>query len=415
MPEQATTVITADRLIDGTGGPVRFRPQVRIAGSTIAEVGTNSGIQADFAFPGCTLLPGFVDAHVHLTFAALQTHAEVVDQIRTESDADLLARAIGNAQAALRAGVTTLRDCGGRGLVTLAVRDAIRRRLVVGPDLLVSGMPVTTTGGHLHYLGLTADTASDVERAAGRMIDAGVDFLKVIATGGVMTPGSDRLSCQYDASTLKRAVGVASRAGLHTAAHVLARRAILPCVEAGVRTIEHCMWRVQDDRFEFDPSVARRIRDQGQFVGLTFTAPTWRKIVPGVVGLDQAALGDLDARFDTERRTIDAGVRYLIHTDAGVRQTPFGSALPLAIRAAIEELRLTPIEAIVAATRTPAEAIGLSDRGVVVPGKRADLVVVAGNPSHDPTTLGNVRAVFLAGQCVFQAPTPGPASGDESH
>ncbi len=393
--------LSADRLIDGTGGPTLRRPVVEVRGTQIAAViDVPHDQRIDHHFPGCTILPGLIDAHVHLTFAALETHADVVRQVTTEEEAVLVARAIGNAQAALRAGVTTLRDCGGRGLFTLAVRDAIRSGLVIGPDLLVSGMPITTKLGHLHYLGLVADTEGEVRSAAERMVDAGVDFVKLVATGGNMTPTSNRLQCQYDLASVKAAVEVGRKAGLHTAAHVLARCAIPQCVEAGVRTIEHCMWRVSEDRYEFDEELARRMADQEQYACFTMSAPTWRSVHPEMARLDPALIGDLDARFEHERRTIDAGVPYLLHTDAGVRQTPFGTSLAIGAQAASNELRLTPLEAIQAVTRFPAEALGLNDRGVLAPGKRADLIVVEGNPLDDLTALQRVKAVLLAGRWV---------------
>jgi imidazolonepropionase-like amidohydrolase len=392
-------ILTADWLVDGTGGAALPKPRVEIADGRILSV-TRQGDPrepVDHAFPGCTLLPGLIDTHVHLTFAALETHAQVVQQVSAETEQTLFARAIGNAQAALKCGVTTLRDCGGRGLVTLAVRDAIRQGLVQGPEVLVSGMPITTTNGHLHYLGLIADTEPEVRAAANRMVEAGVDFLKLIATGGNMTPSSNRLACQYDLASVRAVVELGQKAGLHTSAHVLAKCALPQCVETGVRTIEHCMWRVTDDRYDFDPELAHRLANQEQYAGFTFTAPTWRKVRPDVAKIDAALLGDLDVRFENERRTIDAGVKYTIHTDAGVRQTPFGLSLALAVQAAVLELRLTPLEAIRAVTGTAAEAIGLADRGVLAPGKRADLLMVEGNAAQDLAALGRVRGVMQRG------------------
>lgn len=405
-------ILSADWLIDGTGSAALRAPRITTRADKIESIesGENGVPQAsrlchDDHFPGCTIMPGMIDAHVHLAFAALATHAEVVEQVSTETEMALVQRAIANAQAALRAGITTLRDCGSRGWVSLAVRDAVRRGQVIGPDVLVSGMPITTTNGHLHYLGLVADTQDEVRDAAERMVHSGADFIKIVATGGNMTPSSDRLKCQYDTASIRTAVEVGRQAGLHTAAHVLARCAIPQCVETRVRTIEHCAWRVSEDRYEFDPELARQMVAQDQYACFTMSAPTWRSVRPNVAGLDQSLMGDLDARFEHERRTIDAGVKYLLHTDAGVRQTPFGHSLAIGVQAAANELRLTPMEAIQAVTRNAAEAIGLHDRGVVLPGKRADLLVVEGNPLQDLAALTRVRAVMRAGVWV-EAGTP---------
>jgi imidazolonepropionase-like amidohydrolase len=403
MPSSTPTLsLLADRLIDGTGAAAQRDAYVAIAGNTIAAI-DGQPPQADatvLSFPGCTILPGMIDAHVHLTFAALETHADVVNQVTSESDEQLLARCIRNAQAALAAGITTLRDCGGRGLITLAARDTLRRARAVGPDILVSGMPITTRTGHLYFLGQTADTAEEVRRAAEEMTQAGVDFIKLVATGGNMTACSNRLAPQYDTAALREGVDVANRAGLHTAAHVLSRCAIPQCVELGVRTIEHCSWRVSETQHEFDPALAARMRTNQQYACFTMTSATWRKVRPDLAGTDPVLFADIDDRFATERQTIDAGVPFMLHTDAGVRQTPFGPSLALGVHAARLELGLTPLEAIRAVTQTPARALGLSDRGVLAPGRRADLLIVEGNPLEDLAALTRVRAVFLAGKRI---------------
>ena len=414
MAESVTT-LTADWLIDGAGGAPLRSPSVAVVGDRIKKIGsTAAGAKppAGWNFPGCTILPGLIDAHVHLTFAALKTHEEVVRLVSGESESELTARAIANAQAALRYGITTVRDCGGPHLATIIVRDAIRRGSVLGPDILACGRPITTRNGHLHYIGILADTAAEVQSAAERLMASHekADFLKIIATGGNMTAGSNRFACQYDAPSLRACVEVGRKLGVHTAAHVLSPCAIGPCIEAGVRTIEHCSWRVSEERHCFDPNLARKLVANGQYVGFTMTAPTWRKVVPGMSGVDAKLIGDLDERFETERRTIEAGVKHLLHTDAGVRQTPFGPSLALGAHAAVHELRLTPMEAILAITHNAAEAIGLADRGVVQAGKRADLLVVEGNPLTDMGALLRVEAVFRGGNLVWRA-NPGRGQG----
>jgi imidazolonepropionase-like amidohydrolase len=398
--------VTADWLIDGTGDAARRSSRVTVTGEKIqvieAETAGHSA-STDWSFPGCSILPGLIDAHVHLTFAALGTHEEVVRMVSAESETELTARAIANAQAALRCGVTTLRDCGGPHLSTIIVREAIRKGHVLGPDILASGRPITTRKGHLHYIGILADSETEVRAAAERLMVSHekADFLKIVATGGNMTAGSDRFGCQYDTNCLRAAVEVGRKNGVHTAAHVLSPCALGPCIDAGVHTIEHCSWRVSEGRYVYDSELARRLVANGQYVGFTMSAPTWRKVVPGMAGLDNKLMGDLDDRFETERRAINAGVKYLLHTDAGVRQTPFGPSLALGAHAAVHELGLTPMEAIAAVTRIPAEAVGLTDRGVLQPGKRADLIVVEGNPLVDMGALVRVKAVMRAGQMIW--------------
>jgi imidazolonepropionase-like amidohydrolase len=264
-------------------------------------------------------------------------------------------------------------------------------------------MPITTTRGHCHWLGLVADTYDEVGRAARRMLDEGADFLKVMATGGNMTPSSDPMKAQYDDATLRLIADIGRTASRHSAAHVLSRAALPGVVAARYRTVEHCDWRVEENTYEFDPELARRLRDQEQYVGLTMSGTTRRAFIPQIAASTAGPVRRLDARFACERRMINAGVRYTLHSDAGVRWTPI-DRFALGLRTAVLELRLTPEEVIVAATRIAAEAIGLPDRGTLVPGKRADLVVVEGNPLTDISCLERVRAVMKGGRWIDLPP-----------
>lgn len=395
-------VITADRLWDGTGTVTQVRPLVRVVGDRIDSVERSllmaSTCRGDlFDFPGCTILPGLIDTHVHLVMSALDTNEAIIAQVTRESDDELLARSLASARAALHAGLTTIRDCGGRNTVIQQVRDRIRRGDAEGPDVLACGAPVTTRTGHCHWLGLTADTNDEVRRAAQRMLDDDADFLKIMATGGNMTASSDPMKAQYDTETLALVADMGRAAGKHAAAHVLSRSALPAVVAARYRTIEHCDWRVEEFRYEFDPELARRMIDQQQYPGLTMSGLARRAFLPQVRAIDNGPVRRLDMRFECERRTIEFGVPYTLHSDAGVRLCPI-DRFDLGLRAAEIELRLTPHEILQAVTRTAAEAIGLPDRGVVQPGKRADLIVVEGDPLRDLTCIANVRAVLKAGR-----------------
>src|SRR5438132_4797847 len=219
-------LLTADRLFDGASATPLLRPLVCVAAGQIQAVdrqlltpATCSGQRFDF--PGCTLLPGLTDTHVHLVFSAADTNEAIIEQVGRESDEELYRRALANAGAALRAGLTTVRDCGGKGRIVQRLRDAIRRGDAQGPDILSCGMPITTTRGHCHWLGLIADTRDEVRRAAERMLAEDADFLKVMATGGNMTASSDPMKAQYDAATLQLIADVGRAAQRHSAAHVL--------------------------------------------------------------------------------------------------------------------------------------------------------------------------------------------------
>jgi imidazolonepropionase-like amidohydrolase len=291
-------VCTADRLFDGTGTATLLRPVLRVEDGRITAVEDTSPLSGErYDFPGCTILPGLIDTHVHLVFCAADSNEAVIEQVGRETDEQLLTRALANARAALRSGVTTVRDCGGKDRITQEVRDRIRRGEAEGSDVLSCGMPITTRTGHCHWLGLTADSYSEVERAAERMLAEGADYLKVMATGGNMTSSSDPMRAQYPPETLLRIAELGRAADRHTAAHVLSRSALPGVVAARIQTIEHCDWRVEEDRYEFDVDLARRMIDQGQYVGLTMSGIARRAFLPQVRGNTSGPVRRLDARF----------------------------------------------------------------------------------------------------------------------
>lgn len=394
-------LITADRLWDGMSDRTMPRPVVRVGGETIDSVegallppASCSGERVDF--PGCTIIPGLIDTHVHLVMSAQATNEAIIEQVTSETDAERIARIEANARAALRAGLTTVRDCGGTRNHVQIVRDRIRNGDIAGPDILACGSPITTSRGHCHWLGLIANTYEEVEQAARKMLDEDADFLKVMATGGNMTASSDPMKAQYDRRTLQRIADIGRAANKHSAAHVLSRSALPDVVAANYRTIEHCDWRVEEFRYEFDPELARRIVDQNQYVGLTMSGLARRAFLPEIKTLDISPVKRLDARFACERQMIDFGIRYTIHSDAGVRLCPIDQ-FALGLRAAEVELKLTPTDILRAVTSTAAEAIELPDRGVLKAGKRADLIVVEGDPTQDLRSLEFVRAVMKGG------------------
>lgn len=400
-----TLSITAERLFDGAGAASLMHPILQVAGDRVQSIDRGavppgaSGERLDF--PGCTIIPGMIDTHVHLNLSALATNDDIIDLFTRESDQELLVRSLANAQAGLRAGITTMRDCGGKGRIIQAVRDRIRKGEAAGPDILACGSPITTRTGHCHWMGLVADTRDEVRRAAEQMLAEDADYLKVMATGGNMTRSSNPMKAQYDPETLKLIADLGRKAGKHTAAHVLSQAGLPGAIAARVRTIEHCDWRVEEWRYAFNPTLAQQLIDQEQFVGLTLSGVARRAFLTHIDLSDYPPAQRLNARFACERQMIEHGVRYTIHSDAGVRLTPI-DRFALGLRAAVIELRLTPAEVLVAVTSTAAEAIGLNDRGILKPGKRADVVVVEGNPFEDLACLERVRAVMKAGVWVVR-------------
>lgn len=400
--------ILVRQLIDGTGAPPRDDVAVGLDSDRIVEIRPLKNLAPDredrvYDHSDAVLVPGMVDSHVHLCFDHAPDHASIratVEQSALPSLALLVAR---NAQMCLRAGITTLRDCGDRGLVTLAVRDAILRGWMSGPRILASGTPITTTGGHLYWCGCEADDKESVRRSVRSLCKAGVDFVKVMASGGNMTPGSNPLEPQYDLGELQEAVAQAHRLGRRVAMHAINGEAVRRSVAAGVDTIEHCVWNSQRGD-AYDPETAKEIVARGIWVGITLTGLD-RVLLPSKETTPEQAAHRrqvLSSRYANARKLRELGAKIMICTDAGVRFTRFED-FSQSLVCAVQALGLSPLETVHRATQVPADALGLGDEiGSVTVGKRADLVVVEGDPASNIADMSRVRQVWTSGRPVAQ-------------
>jgi imidazolonepropionase-like amidohydrolase len=398
------TVISADRLFDGTGSPLVERGALLVEDGVIREVGTvdtlhrPGGPSEQVHFADCTLLPGLMDCHVHLTFSG---SPRPLGELLSESPRALLLRALHNAQVALRAGITTVKDLGAADGLSLSLRDTIARGLVPGPRVLAAGAPITTTGGHCYWLGGEADTADDVRRMVRRLVRSGADVIKVMATGGRLTAGSNVSAAQYSVAELSALVEDAHRLGRKVSAHGHGTAGIRNAVLAGVDVIEHSPWVASwaSDEVEYDVDVALEMVPRG-----TFLNPT---LMPAEahVGLDPSEMlpSYVESQrvrpmvLEAHRRTIAAGVEIVSGTDAGVGRVPFDS-LPREILLLHEQLGLSPSAALRAATFNAARSAGReTEIGSLQPGRRADILAVEGDPLGDLRRLRRVRAVFKDG------------------
>lgn len=340
---------------------------------------------------GCSLLPGLIDAHVHLALTG-ETAAEAIAFAKGASEDEILAVMRAHAEDALRAGVTTLRDCGSPRRSGVAARQAVSRGDWLGPRLLVSGRPITTATGHCHWMGQIAETPAEVRSAVQELVAEGVDFIKVMATGGMMTPGSDPYRPQYDWEALRAIVTEAHQTNRRVAAHVLSAQGLRLAIDAGIDTIEHG-WTITPSRQDVDESLAGAMARAGIFGSVT--AHTALRTL-----LEAGDLDGLRLRLAAHRRFRAMGVRMVVHSDAGTPGTRF-SDFALSIEAFMAGLETTCTEAIEAATSLPAEALGLAnDLGTIARGKRADIVAVEGDPREDPRALRRVHTVVLGGHDV---------------
>lgn len=390
------TILRGATLIDGAGAaPARGRAVV-VDDGRIVEVAADAPPRGAAALDlgGLTLLPGLINCHVHLCLAG---DADPARTLNDESYAATTIRALVNARRTVEAGVTTVRDLGGREYAELAVRDAVRAGVVPGPRVLCAGRAVCMTGGHgWRMLGRQADGVDDVRKAVREQLRAGADVIKLVATGGVMTPGVDPRAAQLTLAELAAGVDEAHRARRRAAAHAMAEEGIAWCLDAGLDTIEHGVYLTE--------ALARRMATQGTALVATLIAP--HAIVEGgmAAGIPEFAVTKSVAvrerHLESFRLAMRAGVAIAAGTDAGTPLNPHGSVVPeLSLMVAAG---MAPLEAIRAATSVAADVLGLADEtGRVAPGLAADLVAVEGDPAADVKALDAVRLVLAGGRVVL--------------
>lgn len=367
---------------------------LRLAGGSIQAIGTGLiGNRSDRVMDcsGATALPGLMDAHVHLELDPSRGAPPAADEAR---DPKAMAA---RAAAMVRAGITTARDLGGGTWAELRLRDRIVRGDIPGPRLLCAGQPLTRPGGHCHFWGGAVDGLAEAGRHIQRQVDAGVDLLKVMATGGIFTRGSDPGRAQFDLPTLQGIVALAATHGLPVAAHCHGVEGIDFAARAGVRTIEHCSWMGKDGwAANYDASVAQTILARGVWISPTVNAG-WQRYLDAS---DPTKLHNIRAAFQAMQAL---GIRFVASTDAGipgVRHHDLGRALDVYRRI----VECSPAAALRSATVDAARALGL-DRvtGTLAPGLSADVLLVDGDPLADLSVLTDPVAVWAAGR-AWRAP-----------
>ncbi|MCE5309050.1 MAG: amidohydrolase family protein [Acidobacteriales bacterium] len=360
-----------------------------------------------------TLLPGLIDAHVHLawdkSFYTIRSAEEFQARSRARNCERQVLRIAHHAQLALAAGVTTVRDCGADDFSVVAVRDAVNSGQFVGPRILVSGRPITTTGGHL-YCGWSADDADEVRSSVRVLAAQKVDFVKLVGSGGTNPPGTDITRAQYTLEEMSAAVQEAHSLGLQVAVHAVSTDSICLAAEAGVDTIEHCSWiggkggGVQTDEAAVDLMVERGVGVDHAIVPrpCLFADETRMQTAE-----DRWWLTMLDVRWPFLRHMRDRGVAVFLGTDAifgpwpGTECWPGFQDLARAIEVMVQWAGFSPLGAISMATCEAARALGLNHEiGTIEAGKQADLILVRQDPLRAPSALREVEMVLRGGELV---------------
>jgi imidazolonepropionase-like amidohydrolase len=367
-----------------------------IAAVTVGDDRARGGLDGPVVnVPEATLLPGLVDSHVHLSFSG---GPDPVGDVLGVSDVELGVRAYHSALVALSRGVTTVVDCGARGGVVVRLRDLLDNDVLLGPRVLAGGAPITTTAGHCACLGACADSLDDVIREARRQVAAGADFLKVMLTGGNLTPGSNPAMLQYGPEVVVALAAEARRLGRVLVAHAHSEEAIVLAAGAGIGVVSHATCQSPAGIAIGDETLAA-LRLARTVVDATITV--------GVLnGHDPApADGGARARVRAEMLPIFkamhlSGVALLAGTDGGVTSVEHGS-VARAILALHREVGLDLVEALWAGTSNPAAAMGLAaTTGSLAPGLSADLVLLEGDVRANPELLLKPATVWSRGRLV---------------
>lgn len=343
---------------------------------------------------GKTLTPGLIDCHVHLCFDG---SADFAGEAAAFTDTLVGLKAMKNAAKHLEAGVTSVRDLGGWKTSVIEVGAAIERGMIPGPRVVAAGQALTITGGHGHNIGIArqVDGADGIRKAVREEIRAGARAIKLIATGGVLTPGITADFTAFTPEELEAAVDEAHTWGRRVAAHAIGATGIMQAVLAGVDSIEHGS--------QIGAEAARLMKESG-----TFHVPTISAIRGIVEHPDEVpayavekALALAGQQRDSFRRAVRAGVRHACGTDAGTPFNPHGNT-PHEIVSMVE-WGLTPLKAMQAATSNAAELLGLPDVGSLASGMAADLVLYDEDPIEQITALLRPVMVMKAGEVVAGA------------
>jgi imidazolonepropionase-like amidohydrolase len=364
------------RLVDGNGLLVE-RATVIIREARIQAVGPSRSVSIPRGATridgrGLTLLPGLIDCHVHLSLGA---EADVVRAIEEETPTETLIKSSELARRTLEAGFTTVRDVGSRDHSIFALKHAIDKGLTAGPRIVGAGLAICMIGGHARFIGQEVEGVDQVREVVRAQLAAGAEVIKVIASGGVLTPGTSPDQAQMTLEELRTAVDEAKRAGRKVAAHAHGSSGMKNAIRAGAHSIEHATL--------MDEEAADLMSRHGVYMVPTLSALATTAACRRGCGIPDSALDKAkamtkrhQASFKQARRR---GLLIAMGTDAG---TPFNyhgeNAQELERMVA---LGMTPMEAILASTSSSARLLGMQDSvGTIERGKQADLILIDGNP-----------------------------------
>ena len=390
-------VLRGFQLIDGTGSAPVADALLVIDNDLIRDVGKGGELPLPqgaevIDLTGKTVMPGLIDAHVHLFFDPV---ADPLSLAAAESDNMSTVRAVRNAAKTLCAGVTTVRDLGWRSFANLDLRNAVAQGIVPGPRILACGQILTMSGGHAWPCALEVDGPEGLRKGARQQLKAGADLIKLMATGGVLTPGVQPGSPQLDEGEMRAAITEARKAGKKSAAHAQGTEGIKNAIRAGISSIEHGMI--------LDEEAVQLMLEGGVYLVPTLAAPYWINLRGLEAGIPPFIVEKnkniMEKHKNSFQMALKAGVQIAMGTDAGTPFNEHGQS-HLELKLMVEQ-GMSPLAAITAASQTAAALLGIGDTvGTLTPGKQADLLVLDEDPLNDITALSKPRHVFKGGEMV---------------
>jgi len=394
-----TIAIHHARLIDGTGD-LHDNATVLVRGTKILAAGPSNEVRIPKGAVridgrGLSMIPGLIDCHVHF---CLGGEPDVVGTLESEQPFYTLLKSAMHAKATIDAGFTTVRDVGSRDHSIFTLKQAIESGLMPGPRIIGAGRAICMVGGHARFIGQEVAGTEQVRQVVAEQVAAGAGVIKIIASGGVLTPGTSPDEAQMTMEELAAAVDAAQQAGKRVAAHAHGASGMKNAINAGVRSIEHATL--------LDEESGALMKRYGVYMVPTLSAlATTAACRPGC-GIPESALDKAKAMTKRHQASFKAahqsGIAIAMGTDAG---TPFNyhgdNAQELERMVAFG---MTPMEAIVASTATAARLIGIQDSvGTLTKGREADLVILKGNPLRRIGILRNrdkIVGVMKAGKFV---------------
>ena len=389
-----TTLFTNGNLVDVIGQTVLTGGSILVENGMIKEVGTSIAAPDGAKvvdLGGRTVLPGLFNCHVHMCSDAGTGAKETI------SDAAVTIRALKNLKTLLNSGVTYIRDAGAPKYIDVDLHDAQLKGEILAPEMQTACRCICMTGGHGHDSGREADGPDDCRRAAREQLKAGANWIKVMATGGVMTKGVEPGSPQLTEEELRAAIEEAHKAGAKTFTHAQGMEGIKNALRAGVDSIEHGFF-MDDWCFDF-------MKEHNVFFVPTLAAPYWIKKYGTDAGIPDYMVKKvektIDAHQDTFRRAHKAGVKIALGTDAG---TPFNKYDMTGFECILMvENGMTPMEAIQSGTINAAELMDEKDtHGSITPGKKANFAVIEKSPLEDIHAILDCSMTVLGGDVVFE-------------